>query len=750
MRRGEIAWMVWGVCVAGVVGIIAVQGTAQTLNLGPGDAMPSGQRLMLERAITTVETELNGLGEVGTDGTTPWRKRYREFAGALLRRGLELNERGARHVVAGMTLMRGRGEFDSLASRALGAAADVRRQFDAAVMRLPTKAANVPGEGPGFDSAVADLLWPIVVADVRAGGAGAGDSWVRNEPAVEARREVEGVDGAPDDLVRALHAVEQSAAEADAPPWMMGKARSVRLALRAFEELPGWIPPARREALRRAAREAIEQACGDVRGPYDAEALCRAGMIAALAWSVNDRRELPARVSKEVRELVVQVIGGEGGKRAGPLPREGEAMVLLLRALQATGGAGAGAARIPEGALVREVRPAYRLAARDREAAAETVVTASVESAKRGFGASDPGFAAAMNAYTSAERDVQLMIMISEWLAEPMPADAPASASPHVADDPIRKKAAARVLRIGQAMIKVERRAGALEALRPLAHVLPPSDPESAEWQVRASRGDDALMKAWNIASADQVGSVLGVMDTIRTELARRFGEHAGDPLDAEGAQTLLSSLAVAERIVERVRSAARVGEMAGAAGFPESRSGSAGIEYWPAWELPAADVRALAEGAPDLLGRACEALVARNDAQAVELLDRFDREYASVRLVDQLQQGARIGGEFATAGYRELATAPVIFDGPIATASLGSVWLVDQRDDLARLCWMAGEYGAALEAAQRASGAAQDDARKSAESLRAYVNAAANDIVPSVRTEHVSRQPWCPQQPPR
>lgn len=785
--------------------------SAQTLTLGPAASMPTGERFALSRAITAMELAAKSLepGETnpapGADGASRrLRYRYRTFVLAVLTKARELADRGEAHAVAGLTLANGAEAFDMLVAKRAAAEPAARQAFEAAVLALPTRAADLSADASMLDATLAARLAPIGVFEIDRGGA-PGPGWIPTTPAVNARftarrdeapappPKAPAADappaaptpapprpGIPDALAASIERLENSTVPIEAAGRFAVKIECVRLGRRAFEQLPTWIPPARQAHFRALAQAELERACASLDADYDAEQLSSIGLTVALIAHISERRELPTRISRDLRELALQLVGGDRpSKKGAAFQNERAALLTVLKALETTADASSSARRSIEENLVREVRPAYRLLARDREEAAEHAMAAAIQYAKRGVGGgggggagggapADPALLAAMNAYRTVSTDLIALEHLSAWLAAPArtsdaptaPGGAPATPpiTPRVGDDPVRKRAATRVLKLGQSMAKRDQRDAAIAACRTAALASPPnaSEPEAA---ARAARLDPDAAKAWNRASADQIADVLDEMQSIRSELARSFGDHDADITDTKDLAPLVTSLEVGRALVTAIQAVARVQTSASAipskdAASPATSSappitGTNGIAEWPGWELAAAPIRAMLEGAPDLLSRASEAFVSRDDEKARALLDEFTRDYAFVTLLDRLNEQARAADLAAAPGYMEFFTAPMPIDGPLTRAALGAPWLADQRADLARICWLAAEYDATRAEAENATDRRREDLQKQADELRQFINMTAQDVSGFVTAQSPQAKGWCPQMPP-
>lgn len=566
---------------------------AQLLDLRVAEAPRPGDGRAVLAWAESLETEAARLedeaGAVGDEGdATGLRVACRRMAAALLRRGEELGLEGCGHVLAGAMLSGAMGEVDAIAARA------------------------EPGGDDGLAVACAVLARRAGLVAIPHDQAEVA-RWLRRELAVLIEVAGPGGPGSPEigperELVDALAGAGTSGGEA-----VTAEIERARAALRELEEdlrrLSG-LRAYHGETAR--LREAVVSAARAVLAvPESVPAGARAALWSRLAGAAGVLRR-PAERTRGLEELaVVEGLGAAVAavERASGTARSGRALRQAIHELAAAPGLGApavGAVRRlaelagespdphAERALERETRLAWRALEREADGTRQQALAVLAELAREavaGRGGGDPMTRPAVVSALAARRraldDLAGVEQISRWLA--------------ALGEPERRRAGARVLRLGPHLGREGARDAALRA-QSLAELRRLGD-ELRAWaalDVGAGRADAAAL-------AEVTGGR-------GAELERRAEESRERALELwTGEGTMPGETAGVRAALEMVREAAIVTGGAGGAGPGANALPGA----WDRAVRERVDGRVRARGAA-----ATAALLARDEAALRQLIE--------------------------------------------------------------------------------------------------------------------------------
>jgi len=804
-ERNRRAWLVRaaGILMAACAGAATISPVAaQTLNLGSAAVLPEGRRYALREAQRELDDAISSMEKdvkEGGSALTRQRLRYRKFCLAMFQRGGELDAEGASCIIAAFQVAQGAADFDraalSVYSPASGSPGrDAVRRFEDLTAALPIEKGAIPGDAAGLDMLLAARLAPLaelVEAAASPGGRPETCGWIvpgaEDAPALLARlRALDGatlVDAPPelkDDLSRFIERFAPVAsADGGAEPnanSACAAAAAIVSGLEAAGTLPLWAPPPHRQALCARLAHAVHvlgverPLVGEGRGEsltpdqQQLEAIAdasRAAEQARLLLRLDVAPVKNVRLVRSCRELALDAI-----LPADTRPETQGAPDVVMKALRAALDEGDRAGE-PEprqsSQLVREANAIWRLRRPDLRRTHEALFAATVITAKAGLGTTDPAFVAAVSALRTTADDLTGLRRTSRWLEgaddgalpPPLPpppepgADAPPARPPFTANDPVRKRTAARLLSLVKPIGVRDSRDAGLAAVRSLGEGLAALAPSAGEAACRAAmsgRGGDGEREYWRRGCGERETELLGALDRLRADLPgawvaawevapeRGPGQRRGSaPMpvpsgeEFESRVRLLRAFADLFSLMEDVRTASGPTSPApGSALAP--RTGGAGpcptLEAWPGWTATARSLAALAPEESATFAPCIEALIAGDSERAARAVSRADEAFAGVRLAAELDRRAASMGLHSSSALGQLSRPPLRLEGQPTSLAIGSAWMSDERATIAVVAWAALETDAAMQAAAAET---DRDRRKEMETYAGALRAAAN-----------------------
>lgn len=755
-------------CLVFVAGLSA-SAPAQLLKLGAAATPPAGPRLALAASIDALRQELKSLEPPPGAPDDPLlrdRLRLRQFAIAIFERAADLGDAGAAHVVAGATVAGSLPALDALAARVRGGPSAVAETLDRSVSRLPARMTDVPASPTELDDALGRWLGPIASLDTPAAVAPERIGWATDagsDPIAQLSRQMLLID-AQDAGAAVLTDGTRMALRTETPRLVaaagtIGTAHHARETLaavtrgvQACADLPTWVQLPARESFRQRVERSIVAALQPDPTPGGLAELDRLAAAAEVVWLVGEVRLTSSRQLRTLRELAVKAM--DPGADAAAEDASAAIRRVLLPALQESRSEAATFPAALESTLVREAKPAWRLLEPELRKAREVYVNAAVRACTSDPTPSNPALLAARDAMLRGAADLRLLLRISRWLegseeggsaarpresAIPPGGEPDAASQPHVLPDKLRKAAAVRLLKLGQQLGKPQSRQGATEAIRMLGDGLVRCSQLQALAAAHLALARPELRQVVDRYTGSRTAELLGELDSVRGEFLRAWSEQKGDPAPVVQSAPSRASLDALAELLTVIGDASDIEQLLQRAEADKKRPGANLSRVWctvqssPAWEGTPDAVRLLMSGLDVALADAAAKMLGRDESGGLAAVKTIRRDYAAVLLLALLERQGRVVGLEPSSGHLQLAEAPVPRGAAATPNSPCGIWLYDQRETLAMICWLSEEL-----AAQRVTDsdpAATGDAASYAQSLRTSVNSLAEDVLKAQRS---------------
>lgn len=608
----------------------------------------------------------------------------RKLARALLTTGEQMGDKGSQRNVMGRTLARGMAGID----RVIAACVDQTPETGNAEVALAARdmlaaAAGVENQGADAWRLVRDGLAGLTQAASRQGSVTGAFGWIdqwteQDGPLagdVDAWVKAPGVTPVTGQTIRELDALAESGL---AWPAYRAPARHLRVAVRGGAGLlgggPAWIPDTARRSLGEQFSVAIKQLATEADRDAGITALRRLARLGVLAARVDTLDDNPA--VKRVRSALVQAMSAPDTEA-----RQLEAFDRVLDLDLARG-------KLPdEKALIRQVRPAWRVLGAGLKASEQKLEGALPEVLTHVDAMTDPGVASIIASHRRAIQDMEVLASLNTAMIGDAAPGTRASAEPAVAER--WKRVADRVFKLGQELSKPDTKDTALTALRQMAQEIGnfttlPGE-ESLREAVRlarlaAEKNEPPPNSAWSVLTGGKASALLSEISD------RRGGWLAGwDKAGYAGSKGDVERLAALRGLMAVLEDAAAI-TTAGDADFIPAY---AALQAWPGWELSDDGFRAIAGGLSGQTAGATLAIVNGDAGKCASLVETIRSERAAALLAGRLaREGA--GRGLKALGLDGAALYEVGAGGP------GAGWMAASADEIADVCRYAEEAAVA------------------------------------------------------
>lgn len=628
----------------------------------PGAGTGSGT-LALADSLAADATSMSKVGSADARVRAELRRLARE----LLVSGEKAGQAGSARVVMGRTLANSLLELDRLTA----AAAD-DPLLHAAAADLAAACKLLETGNPDPDVVLRDAL---AVLSKLAGPASGVGGWIDDRP-----------DSAPSPLAakldnwaklpgitpEAIESLRQVGALAQTTEsWPAYNAASLRTramlldAATAFEGPPTWMPEPALRILGDQFSTAVKKLATPDSRTAAFDDLSRLAAVADLIRRVNEIEDNPA--GKRIRASVAQAVSIPVSQ-ADARTMESFSQLIALIASRAVWQ--------DEKALIRQLRPGYRIFTAAARQSEQHVLAGLPEVLRRPEAMTDPGILASISAHRRAVADVEGLIAANTAFA--------ARGEGEPVADKAWQNAANRALKLTQDLGRADQKEAALTSLRSLfAHIdrcwkLP------GEEQLRQAVKDDAgkpakeRTSAWAKLSGGREAALAGEITDRRAGWLFDWEKSIAQGSDGQRLEALSA-------LMELMHDAGPVIALQDGAA-----DAYASLQAWPGWELTPASVAAVSAGLADQSAEATRLLLAGESANAAEAVTKTRKDCAVALLAGRLAREAQRRGvspdRTAPAALRELTAG-----GPIRARS----WLGRDTELLDDVCRYAEEVAA-------------------------------------------------------
>lgn len=664
----------------GVLGILlALPAAAQTLDLGQTPIPTLTGETELDHMVTDLARQAEQLARAPGAGTPGVRAAIaaRRLAAALLDAP---DDAFPERTVAGLTLFDHLPALDALLMREGSAISEAAAEFLAADLDIAPS--DLPRQPEELDRWMRDIFAELLcVASGENVPDDAPPAWLIDEPRTpeQARQTREafkrgvpawaaapGVAPTTAQRLADLNTLVDEARHSPAfAPAAAATVRRMTDAGAALESAEPWLTAGAREVLGRE----FSAACEGILAPElqdqslaRLDALAATARIIALASQLNS--DSPRRA---LCDLLERAEPADAASASSRLPGQGH-LDFIERTLEL---AAARSNMPPERQLVRQVRPAWRVLTLRARSSEDGVIAVLGRAISDSSAATDPAVVGAIAAHRRSIDDLAALARLSSLL------------SADTGDDPATREdlrtLADLVVNLGQDADHASRGPDALDRLHRLCAQAAALEPLPGESDIRAASTGDS----WSRVTGGRAAELAQAIDAARTRWAQAWAQGASEQAAADAAAELQNF----SRLVRALRDAAGAEDLA-------SRGVSSAIEAWPGWRLARADLATAWEGGAGQMAETTRLALAGEWSRVLPRLQRFEDDFAFVRLTARLDRQARTRavpaatGRFAgaVAALRELAAGP-----PDSHA-----WLADERREIAMLCRYASELARA------------------------------------------------------
>jgi hypothetical protein len=626
--------------------------------------------------------------ERGTDLHDRAKASLRRLARALIATGEHAGAPGSTRILLGRTLVEGLPGLDTLIASIDGPGSKARLLM---IERDASGAAHLL-ESPAADPyrALRDglALLTDLSPDPQGPAGWISDAPGTSEPAPSFAPKIDqwqSLPGASHDLGATLHDLDASLEPAQRWPAYRPSTDRQRALVAAAGDglagLPAWVPAASRQKLGEDFSRAVGTLLNHEAQSVGAAALNRIARLAHLA-ALTDRLD-PSSAGKRVATALAQVMGAPP---ADPVA-ERRSLDAFERAAEMIADR-----HTPEDErkLVQQLRPAWRALAAGAKQIEPQLYTALPMLLRQSDAMTEPGVVATLNSARRALDDLNGLQALNTLIAGPeQPGHEPQVQQTWT-------KLAARVIKLGQDLVKPGPHDASLAALREIiAH----------SYTYRSLGGAlPGQESAWKLLTGDRTDALSAKIENTRAACTEALEKGQSPGLERER----LDSFSI---LISTLRDLAALEP----GGLPGTLSPSyARIQSWPGWQMSGAALAALTPRLANATSEAVQLAIESDPAKTTEATLRIRRDYACAILAGRLARlaAARSIDSRALPGavLREIGTG-----GP-----WDGCWLQDSASDLALIC----RYGEEIPVADRTG------AKDRAKQLRRLVNETAAKVL--------------------
>lgn len=687
---------------------------AQTLDLDGSSVLQGSNQKALDRFITSLESDLkprlDALRDAGplADAPSRGKARVRQLMLALAQAGKGYGEAGSVHVLTARRLAARLAEVDASLDRIDLLGDRGRAAITAFVGLCPTAPGDIPRSVTDLDvmlSRAFERIMPASWPGARTGWQVVGVDAARSKPEAVAPV-VEAIAKAPGVSAAAVASVQGFLGRLGPDDLGAAQRELVVLASGAVTGAPRWITPKASAAIASYFdAAALQLSIADARDAARID-LARLALLSDVLTRI-DGAKVATRQARSLRTLGVKIC-----EELSPGSSASDDVLGALRRGLMLAEEHDAARWYDDRRVVREVRTAWRVLEGEARRAREELVEMLAGLSTSMPALSDPGVLHGLAGLSDRLDDGRRLCVISEWLAgnpdpglsgplvwmPPAGADAPRTREPLTSRERVEREAARRMVRLGQAMMKIEEREQALTTMRELADGLASWMPVPGELELRAAIADPSTRDgaAWATLGGGKLPALRDALNASREAALTTWAgvedkPARGAPPPPEPAPVPIEDLAALVRLVADV---VVVDSMA-------ASSPATGISAWPGFQTSRGSLAALVAPLHAELPRDV-ALALAGDTELLERSLEGMRQHGSVvGVLAELERGALRAGLSRADVFAEQATPPVALP-TLRETLLPRTWLIEARRPIAILCRCLEEYEAATSTGDR------------------------------------------------